>query len=550
MAQVQDLSGLLTGISSQAPIDPRVGLSPMQQLQARGMEANQGLRQAAGGLMSSITGKEVNVQTSRERAQTELAGLDINKPKDQPRILEIYTRLDPNKAAQLKAAFAQQGRVRDKESDGLLKEQVQRKGFSDYLENAYPNKGYGALALQGMITPANMKNFIKSDSSKKTTTATISEGGVNKLVVLNEGGEIVQRYDAEISGTSNPNAPNYFRENIVRDGKEVSVMFQRVGDVVSEVATLGTTSLPEDDAQLEKVEVTKEDGQTYIQFLDLNKPEGKRLLHEQKKDENRVITEGVDLLTGQTVKYTTLPDGTGRIPFGITKLPEYSIKKNNNGTFDVFNITLGALEQEGVPTQESARLLVAKKQKTQETLSEIDRQIGFINEAKTLTESYDPTDAVVLHPLMKYVPYSDAKYLENLTETLKSRIGRDALMELREGSAVGSTGLGALNLKELEMLQNALGMLDPTVGDARFRKQLDIVKTHYKNFRATLMGRPSEINWANPAYREFTRTISDEQGNPQVYYTLSDEMGVPLSGNDGKPMWYLAKTFGPSEGDK
>lgn len=111
MAQVQDLSGLLTGIS-QAPIDPSVGLSPMQQLQARGMEANQGLRQAAGGLMSSITGKEVNVQTSRERAQTELAGLDINNPEDQPRILEIYTRLDPNKAAQLKAAFAQQGRQR------------------------------------------------------------------------------------------------------------------------------------------------------------------------------------------------------------------------------------------------------------------------------------------------------------------------------------------------------------------------------------------------------------------------------------------------------
>jgi len=112
MAQVQDLSGLLTGISSQAPIDPRVNLTPMQALRARGLEANQGLRKAAGGLMSTIAGKEVNVQTSRERAQAELAGLDINKPKDQPRILEIYTRLDPNKAAQLKAAFAQQGRDR------------------------------------------------------------------------------------------------------------------------------------------------------------------------------------------------------------------------------------------------------------------------------------------------------------------------------------------------------------------------------------------------------------------------------------------------------
>ena len=126
MAQVQDLSGLLTGISSQAPIDPRVNLTPMQALRARGLEANQGLRKAAGGLMSTIAGKEVNVQTSRERAQTELAGLDINKPKDQPRILEIYTRLDPNKAAQLKAAFAQQGRGRDKQT-----------AFTTYVKSKY-----------------------------------------------------------------------------------------------------------------------------------------------------------------------------------------------------------------------------------------------------------------------------------------------------------------------------------------------------------------------------------------------------------------------------
>ncbi len=113
-------------------------------------------------------------------------------------------------------------------------------------------------------------------------------------------------------------------------------------------------------------------------------------------------------------------------------------------------------------------------------------------------------------------------------------------MELREGSAVGATGLGALNLKELELLQNALGNLDPTVGDARYRKQLNLVKKHYQGFRTSLMGRPTQIDWTNPAYREFTRTIPDPQGKPQTYYTLSDETGAPLVGSDGKPMWYLA----------
>jgi len=539
MAQVQDLSGLLTGISSQAPIDPRVGLSPMQQLQARGMEANQGLRQAAGGLMSSITGKEVNVQTSRERAQSELAGLDINNPEHQPRILEIYTRLDPNKAAQLKAAFAQQGRQRDTKAKALAQDEVKRTGFAAYLERTYPDKGYGDLALQGMITPANMKNFIKEAADGKTTTETISENGKNKLVVLDAVGNIVKRYDAEISGTSNPNAPKYFTEDVVRDGKKVQVMFKREGDVVSEISTLGQTDLPI-TPDLEEVEVTKDDGQTYVQFLDLTKPEGERIVHEQKIKENRVTTEAIDPLTGQKIKYTTLPDGTARIPFGTVELPEYDIQVQPDGTYNVFNVTLGKMAEEGVATQASARQLIAKKQKTQETLNDIERQIGFVNEAKSMTESYWPQDAVIIHPLMKFVPGSDAKYLEKLTETLQSRIARDTLMELREGSAVGATGLGALNLKELELLQNALGNLDPTVGDARFRKQLNLVKKHYQGFRASLMGRPTQIDWTNPAYREFTRTIPDKQGNPKTYYTLSDETGAPLVGSDGKPLWYLA----------
>tara|TARA_R110002167_G_scaffold365404_2_gene589920 strand:- start:30 stop:1214 length:1185 start_codon:yes stop_codon:yes gene_type:complete len=389
-----------------------------------------------------------------------------------------------------------------------------------------------------------MKNFIKeADGAQKTTTETINVGGVNKLVVLNPSGDIIKSYDAEISGTSNPNAPTYFRDKVIKNGKEVNIMFKREGDKVTEVAALGTTSLPETDADIEKIEVTKDDGQTYVQFIDLSKSKNERVVHEQKINENRVITEAADPLTGQKVKYSTLPNGKGRIQFGVTELPKYKVEIQDDGTYNVVNETLGSLEQEGVPTKASADLLIAKKQKTQETLTEIDRQIGFINEAKTITESYQPTDAVIFHPLMKYIPYSDAKYLENLTETLKSRIGRDALMELREGSAVGSTGLGALNLKELEMLQNALGMLDPTVGDARFRKQLDIVKKHYQGFRATLMGRPSEVDWSNPAYREFTKTVTGEDGNQQTYYTLSDSTGAPLSGSDGKPMWYRADFY-------
>ena len=533
MAQT-DLTSLLTGVSS-APINPMAGLNRegrmAQRAQGFSDRMTRGMLQAAG----------QDPRTLGQQAQAALAQLDINNPEDQPKIMEIVKRVNPERAAVLQAQFAQQGRVRDEESAGLAKEETQRQQFASYLDKTYPDKGYGDLALQGMITPANMKNFIKEAASGKTTTETISENGVNRLVVLDAGGNIVKRYDAEISGTSNPNAPNYFTDEVIKDGKTVSVMFKREGDKVTEVSTLGTTALPKTSTvDLEEIEVTKDDGQTYVQFLDLTKPEGERVVHEQKIKENRVTTEAIDPLTGQKIKYTTLPNGKGRVQFGVTELPKYDIQPQDDGTYNVYNETLGRLEQEGVATTASASRLIAKKQKTQETLNDIERQIGFVNEAKSMTESYWPQDAVIFHPLMKFVPGTDAKYLEKMTETLQSRIARDTLMELREGSSSGASGLGALNLKELELLQNALGNLDPTVGDTRFRKQLDLVKKHYQGFRASLMGRPSDIDWSNPAYQEFTRTIRDAQGKPQTYYTLSDETGAPLTGSDGKPLWYLA----------
>lgn len=149
MAQVQDLSGLLTGISSQAPIDPRVNLTPMQALRARGLEANQDLRKAAGGLMSTIAGKEINVQTTRERAQSELASLDINNPKDQPRILEIYTRLDPNKAAQLKAAFDKQGRDRTLIKETTDSSVANRQSVASQLGDEYEQLRRAVINEQG-----------------------------------------------------------------------------------------------------------------------------------------------------------------------------------------------------------------------------------------------------------------------------------------------------------------------------------------------------------------------------------------------------------------
>tara|TARA_B110000208_G_scaffold92265_1_gene116097 strand:+ start:315 stop:1901 length:1587 start_codon:yes stop_codon:yes gene_type:complete len=518
----RDIAGLLTGISSTQRPNPNMNSD--QWRMAFGAQQGQNLSNAVG------------TPSPEQAIQMGMAKLDLTSIKGLTTLAEMQ-QLRGDTAGAAKTASMLQG-MRNKQQ-GIEKASSQRTGFAAYLENTYPNKGYGELALQGLITPANMKNFIKeADSDRKTKTITISVGGVNKVALIDEGsGDILKTYEGQIKGDADINAPDYFTKEVVRNGVESQVMFKRIGDAVTEVKTLGASTPALDNTSYNKIEITKDDGQKYVQFLDLNKPEGERLVHEAKVDENRESLEEVDSITGQTIKYTVLPDGTEKIRFGIVKPAKFDIRSNADGTFNVYNETLGRIENESVVTRESASQLIANKEKTHDTLKDIDRQIGFINEAKNLLGGLP--DAI-FHPLMRFVPSSDAKYLEVLTENLKSRIGVQELMSLREGSAVGATGLGALNLKELEMLQTALGRLDPTVGDKRFREQLDLVKKHYQGFRSSLMGVPSEIDWKNPAYSEFTRTVTDASGKPQTFYTLSDATGVPLKGSDGKIQWFQA----------
>ena len=61
--------------------------------------------------------------------------------------------------------------------------------------------------------------------------------------------------------------------------------------------------------------------------------------------------------------------------------------------------------------------------------------------------------------ISKFIPASDADRWQALKDTIVSNIGLTKIMDLKAGSAQGATGLGALNEKELEMLQNHAGNL-------------------------------------------------------------------------------------------
>ena len=107
-----DLTGLLTGVT-QAPIDPMLGASYEQRMLARGAQAAQGLRRGMGALTGADT------RTTQEKAQAMLAQLDPTKKEDRIQILEVVSRVNPERAPALRAAFAE----KDKEED-LLNAQV------------------------------------------------------------------------------------------------------------------------------------------------------------------------------------------------------------------------------------------------------------------------------------------------------------------------------------------------------------------------------------------------------------------------------------------
>ena len=496
MAQVQDLSGLLTGIS-QAPIDPRVGLTPMQALRARGMEANQGLRKAAGGLMSTIAGKEINVQTTRERAQSELAGLDINDPKDQPRILEIYTRLDPNKAAQLKAAFAQQGRARSKEGVAKTQSEAQRKGFADYVERTYPELDLRGLVEAGTLTPQNLKQFLPAlqDKQKRyvpsggsvfdTLTREWIAGPASKgnpkddILTVNDRLYSISK-DAYIT-----DAPD---DNSKKTEEMITWEYIKAANDAKGIETPDFSVFRKQEADYSNRSPQRK---VYDDLVRAAEETGKKMptyndwFESQKKADTRV-SKTTDPDTGVETSYL-INSGTGdRIAnLGITGMPTLSIEKNDNGTFQLFNSLTGSLG-EPVETAASAASKQKKFYKTYAAIQELDATMGILGEAKELRENEIPMGGVG-YVLGKALPMTDARELASKVDTIQANLAFDELEKMRKNSPTGGA-LGQVTEMELRLLKSAVSGLDPALGVEAFNRQVEEIRQSYDRFKLSLIG--------------------------------------------------------------
>ena len=87
---------------------------------------------------------------------------------------------------------------------------------------------------------------------------------------------------------------------------------------------------------------------------------------------------------------------------------------------------------------------------------------------------------------LKSIPLTDANRWESLKITIESRLAMDKMMELKQASATGSTGFGALSEKELRVLTSYMGELNQASKPADIKRimikiynQLERTKTKY-----------------------------------------------------------------------
>lgn len=110
MAQT-DLTGLLTGIT-QAPIDPMQGASIRDREIALQQQALGGFRRGVG----ALTGGRVDARNTTEKAQEALAQLDPTKKEDREKILQIVSRVAPDKVMALRQRFAEADKAEAQEA--------------------------------------------------------------------------------------------------------------------------------------------------------------------------------------------------------------------------------------------------------------------------------------------------------------------------------------------------------------------------------------------------------------------------------------------------
>ena len=105
-------------------------------------------------------------------------------------------------------------------------------------------------------------------------------------------------------------------------------------------------------------------------------------------------------------------------------------------------------------------------------------------------------------------------------ETLKAKLGADVLAEMKAQSKTGATGLGALNMAELKMVQTKIANIDPGQSPAQVQKNLNEIERYYQRRAGLPINERISSGTQNPittsANQEALNWIQANPNDPRV----------------------------------
>lgn len=149
----------------------------------------------------------------------------------------------------------------------------------------------------------------------------------------------------------------------------------------------------------------------------------------------------------------------------------------------------------------AADVTKADQAATQTTAAQAEKSdlvLNAIQKAREAAENGGPFAVGTLSKPALIYSDSDASKVRGWVDTLKSSTALQALLELKKSSPTGASGFGALNEKELQILIDQLGSLNPDGPQEVFMQTLDNIEQHWKNVQADIRKNltPEQINAA------------------------------------------------------
>ena len=529
MANPIDYAGMLTGISQDPQMQATQLLSQpngfgaiTQAVQAGNAEGLERSRRGLGGLM----GKDLRSPSQKAQEQLSKIG-NPTTPEQKQQVLQLLTSIGDPRAVAYSKQLEQQ--------ESQLKNQTV---FAEYIAKIDPE--LKALALNGILTPANFRTFMPQLSDKERYKV------VGASIFDMESQTFIQGPQAKGKAKDNlieVNGQLYNAEEKrfinVPDSQLKPLREQQLYNAVKESnAAIGveTPSLGEWLDRNNKKVNTSPDKKVWDDIKSSNDALG--LFTPNFGDwynANNVATsiaKSVDNITGlESSRIINLKTGETIRELGVTKMPEFEIISLSDGTYRVDNKTTG-VRGEVVNTPEAANLRKKQMMAIQNELFAIDETMGLVTEAERLANDENATSKYGFYAILSRLPLAtDSARLADVISSLKGNLAFDELAEMRKRSPTGGA-LGQVSNIELKLLENAVSALNPSTGVEAFNKQLERVRMHYDNFKRSVLGVAPSIDYGSKEYEAYMKTPNNPQG------TISIVKGMYVMADPQTGEWY------------